>query len=126
MISASSGQTHFLICTQNDMIESMRGAKDRRGDSVVGQINRVFNTWDMSDVFFFCEFSTNLPFNGYIRVFQAVHDGTAMSLHGVVVGPHHAKQRVERHVPETQAVCYAFGSVWGFFKFFKIKTTVSS
>ena len=49
MISASSGQTHFLICTQNDMIESMRGAKDRRGDGVVEHINRVLNTWDMSD-----------------------------------------------------------------------------
>jgi hypothetical protein len=41
----------------------------------------------------------SLLFHGGVHVREAVDDGGAVSLHGVVVGGHHSLERGESHIP---------------------------
>ena len=39
------------------------------------------------------------PFDWNVRVFEAVYNGAAMSLDGIVIRVHHSKQRIQSYIP---------------------------
>lgn len=67
------------------------------------------------------------PFDGDVRILEAVYDGAAMSLNGVVVSVHNSQQSVQSNIPDVSIIHIQLNTLYGHSNTPQLQsTTVSS